>query len=286
MLFAWRILLWSTVTYLALFVTAVSSRRLPRGFTPTLFCSACRAVAREVHDAHVSVPDSETIDAGSFRLSESGKQPDRRQVPLRNSELHAVTVLDAACTGISTRYVIFDLFPQVFVSVREQKHHDLYANVTADCAQVRALRELCTSLIDDIEEDLKQMLKNGKVTAHAWTGSADELCGEHGLFPACNLEEGDPPVERVVIDALLRQKEQHHQWIARDSAQKEQDDGNASAILSRVSPELHVNSGQDDPLDTMSLRGSRENSEPNGRQHLMHHRQRTSADAPVSAEEL
>lgn len=236
----------TTALFLVFFGAVGSARRLPRGFTPQLFCSACRVVSREVHDAYVSVPASETIDAGSFRLAESGKQPERRQVPLRSSELHAVTVLDAACARISSNYVVFDVNLEIFVSIKEQQRHGLKENATADCSHVRALRAICTNIIDEFEDELKERLKSGVVNAAGWTGKADEFCGETGLLVACN-SQSDPGIEGDVVQLALQQKKLHDEFLALNAIEHS---GNESNTTSKTLSERNMSDSTENVQDS------------------------------------
>lgn len=179
---------------------SVASERLPRDYTRALHCSACHCVGMQIRRVYLEASDTEKIDTGSFRLSESGKQPNRRQVPLRSSELHAVTVLDAACTGIMGKYVLFDFEPDVFISNADRLENKLTANFTKDRVAVRGLEAVCTGWLDDNEEELRDWLKSDPpVDEDAWIA---ELCDESGIIGVCRSDALPSTPESVLKRAL------------------------------------------------------------------------------------
>jgi hypothetical protein len=205
---------------LAALAAVVRSRRLPRGFTPALYCAACHSVASEIRSAHEAGSASETIDAGSFRLSESGKQLARTQVPLRRSEFHAVATLDTACAEISSRYVLptDSVLSGPFVPKALRDERGLSgANFTDDCGPVRALRALCSQLVDEHEEALKDRLKSGDLHPDAW---ADELCGSSGIATACD-QASEPKDMETILGIAKEQLDAHKEYQAVLAAEKE-----------------------------------------------------------------
>jgi hypothetical protein len=198
---------------------ATPARRLPRGYTAGHFCSACRAISAEVYAAYARAPEGETVDSGSFRLSESGKQAGRLRVPLRQSHLHATAVLDAACADIAARHVLFPaIAPDVFVPAADVDRHGLRANATADAPAVRALRSLCDALLDEHYDALAAAVRAAPLAEGEWTGAAPALCdGESGLFAACDAA-AHPPV-RLAADVVA---------VAR--AEKVADDAHRAAL--------------------------------------------------------
>jgi hypothetical protein len=199
------------------------TRRLPRGFTPALYCAACRSVALEIRIAHDAASASETVDSGSFRLSESGKQLARTRVPLRRSELHAIASLDAACADIAARYLLpLDSVrrgPFVPKTLRDERGL-ADANFTDDCVPVRALRALCANIVDEYEDELKSRLKAGDLQPEEWSL---ELCGPEGIVAACDKDSEPGDVETALRTAMeqLDAYRSHQAFLSAEKNAKE-----------------------------------------------------------------
>jgi hypothetical protein len=201
--------------------SGAAALRLPRGYTMRHYCSACRAVARELRQAYLSAPASATLDSGSFRLAESGKQPHRTTVPLRTSELHAVEVLDAACAKLDTKYVVYaGIAPDVFVPGVDKDRFGLSANASGadQAAVVRALPNLCAAIVDEFEDRIKSVLRAGDLedgsdAAGDWAARADGLCAADGGIVAACADGHDPGSADAVVELAKAQKLDHDAFL-------------------------------------------------------------------------
>lgn len=175
-------------------------------------CTACRAVASEIQQQFERGDASRTIEAGSFRLSGSGKQAGLRKVPYRGSELHVSTVLDGACDGLSLRYARFESRPDVFVP--SALAADVAPTVN-DCRLTRALDGVCTRITDEHEEEIGDALRGREsLDEDEW---AMRLCGAQGIVDSACAPDVDPGRAADVVGAMR---------VERDNATVEtQDDG-------------------------------------------------------------
>lgn len=201
---------------------APAAARLPRGFSQAAFCSACRAVAAEFHAAYAAADEHATVPTGSYRLNEEGKQIGRLTIPLRQSATHATHVLDATCTAIAERYMIYPrIAPDVFVAAADIDARDARANATADARAVRSLPAVCSRMLDEHYDELVALVQAGPLAAEAWGGEAEALCaeGRGGVVSAC----GETAVRLAgdVLDEAVAQREADDKHKALVSAERE-----------------------------------------------------------------
>lgn len=183
------------------------SKRLPRSFTPTHYCSACRAISFQFSEKYKAAPAESTIDSGSFRLSGSGKQKGLQKVPIRQTEFHAGTVIEQTCNNIESNWVIFEgIAPAVFVRRTLVQEEGLEANATTDSKPLRSLPAVCDGLLDEHYDELVALVTAGPLADDDFLGEAPALCdGETGLFRACAKDAGD---EQLLIDVLAEARVQ------------------------------------------------------------------------------
>lgn len=178
------------------------------------------------------------IDSGSYRLSGSGKQPGRKKVPYRGSDLHITTVLDNACEKISDKFVRFEQHPDVFVEKALQE--GIAAITTGDCKPVRSLNGICSNTVDDREDELQTLLRGRtEMTLESWT---DEFCGEEGIMKKACVPETDPGTAVYVVDLLKSQQE-------------------ASSNGTEVADASTAEGNADEKVPTPGAAGSRESSD-------------------------
>jgi TLR4 regulator and MIR-interacting MSAP len=184
---------------------AAADRRLPRGYTPGAFCSACRAVSAEFYAAWAAVSPEETVTSGSFRLSGSGKQRGLTRVPLRQSATHATHVLETVCAQVKDKFVVFpEIAPDVFVAVRDAEAAGVKVNATKDTRAVRALGNVCSSLVDEYYDMLVAVVQAAPLERAAWVGDGRAFCGgdggEGGVVAACGRGAGQVRVAAEVLE--------------------------------------------------------------------------------------
>lgn len=181
----------------------ISTLPAPACVPASLAITACRAVASEIHAFWSKADSAEMIDTGSYRLSGSGKQPGRRKVPYKGSDLHITTVLDNACEKISDKFVRFEEHPHVFVERTLQEA--IVANTTGDCKPVRALNGICSNLVDEMGDELLELLRGRtEIALGTWT---DEFCGKDGIVKAACVVETDPGTAHDLVNVLKSQQE-------------------------------------------------------------------------------
>lgn len=240
------------ITTLAALAVIGCSKRLPRSFTPTHYCSACHAIAFQFSEVYTSVPEDGTVDSGSFRLSESGKQKGLQKVPIRQTELHAGYVLEETCKDIQSNWVIFEgIAPSIFVPAAMVREQGLDINATSDSKPLRSLREVCSGLLDDHYDELVSLIKTKPLTETDFLGDAAVLCdGVTGIFRACTTD-----AEELFIDVLAEARRQAALQKAADSSKtvKENMESDGGDSMHGNSSELGPEKAAvDEAVDTIS----------------------------------
>ncbi|XP_066508907.1 protein canopy-1-like [Hoplias malabaricus] len=145
---------------LVLVAMAVFSKRAEGKRDEVLYCSACVAIADELHYSISQIDPKKTVSVGGFRLNPDGSLTEKT-VPLARSETHLSELLDGVCNNMSD-YALYEEPDTKEQSYRrfaprsgDSSNFPDFKNFKFDGPEgSNSLKFACETIVEELEDDI------------------------------------------------------------------------------------------------------------------------------------